>query len=134
MPTRLARFVIAALLACGFATTAQAQPATTITLACKGTEATGNSKPDPVSMGLIINLTAGTVQGFVDYPVTITDTHDTLIAFSGQQHEPNTFSRIDGTIDRVTGDAQAGVMLWGSSKLVYSTVYVLQCKPAERMF
>ena len=132
MPTMIRALL---LLACSVAVNAQAQPATTITLACKGTETTGDSKPDPVSMGVIVNLTAGTVRGFVDYPVTITESNNGMIAFSGQQKDSSSFSRTDGTIDRVTGDAQAGVMMWGAAgKLIYATNYTLQCKPAQRMF
>ena len=62
------------LLAWGFAATAQAQPAATLTLACKGTVTSSlDSKPEPLSMGIIINFTTRTVQGFglpgADYPV-----------------------------------------------------------------
>jgi hypothetical protein len=59
------------------ATTAQAQPATTLTLACKGTKTNIIDKDYPVSMGLIINLADRTIQGFLDpnnkdLPVKIT--------------------------------------------------------------
>jgi hypothetical protein len=52
---------------------------TTLTLACQGTTISGleNAKPEPVSMGLSVNFTSRTVQGFgapgvMDYPVKIT--------------------------------------------------------------
>jgi hypothetical protein len=42
---------------------AQAAEPATLTLACAGTATTGNAKPEPISMGIIVNFTAGTVQG-----------------------------------------------------------------------
>jgi hypothetical protein len=53
-------------LVCGFATAAQAQPATTLTLACKGTMTAPevDIKPDAISTGLIVNFAGRTVQGF----------------------------------------------------------------------
>jgi hypothetical protein len=83
--------------ACGFATAARAQPATTLTLACKGTmtEPRIDEKPEAISMGLIVNFADRTVQGFgrflapgLDIPVKITAANDTTIAFEG-----HTFSR-----------------------------------------
>ena len=57
--------------------TAQAAD-TTLTLACQGTATSGveDAKPEPVSMGIIVNFTKRTVQGFghpglIDYPVQI---------------------------------------------------------------
>jgi len=52
---------------------------TTLTLACQGTVTvgtTGDEKPEPVSMGIIVNFTKQTVHGFgypgmTDYPVNI---------------------------------------------------------------
>jgi hypothetical protein len=40
---------------------------TTLTLACQGTTTAGTEdKPEPVSMGIIVNFTKKTVHGFVD--------------------------------------------------------------------
>ena len=47
----------------GLSMTAQAAEPATLTLACAGTATTGNAKPEPISMGIIVNFTAGTVQG-----------------------------------------------------------------------
>jgi hypothetical protein len=49
-----------------------------LTLACQGTTTSGSEeKPQPISMGIIVNFTKRTVQGFghpgwIDYPVQIT--------------------------------------------------------------
>jgi hypothetical protein len=53
------------LLLSGFAAGAEAQPVT-LTLACNGTTTAGyaDAKPEPISMGVILNLTARTVQGY----------------------------------------------------------------------
>jgi hypothetical protein len=106
------------LLAWGLVASVQAQPAT-ITLACKGTttttdETTGDGKPQPISMGIIVNFTTRTIQGFdvsVD-PLTITAADDVKILFEGYQEfvfTPQVFDKIQiiGFINRVTGDAHA---------------------------
>ena len=84
------------LLAWSFVATAFAQPAT-LTLACKGT-ATGGWDPDtkhPISMGIVVNFTDHTVEGFgfpglINYPVRgrITAANDVTIAFGGQFPAP----------------------------------------------
>jgi hypothetical protein len=51
-------------LAFTFATAAQAQTPNTLTLGCRGTLRESDSKPELVSMGIIINFTTRTVQGF----------------------------------------------------------------------
>jgi hypothetical protein len=47
--------------------TAQAAD-TTLTLACQGTTTSGleDAKPEPISMGIIVNFTKKTVHGFGD--------------------------------------------------------------------
>lgn len=53
----------------GLSMTARAAEPATLTLACTGTATseTEDAKPEPVSMGIIVNFTAGTVNGFT-YP------------------------------------------------------------------
>jgi DNA-binding MurR/RpiR family transcriptional regulator len=67
---------IIALTAMVASPTAQAAD-TTLTLACQGTTISGmeDAKPEPISMGIIVNFTKRTVQGFA-YPVKITDVND----------------------------------------------------------
>jgi len=69
---------------------AQVQP-NILTLACKGTTTWASlpeAKPEPFSMGIILNFSARTVQGFgtpglMDYPVRITAANDVTVAFGG---------------------------------------------------
>ena len=63
-------------------------------------------------MGIIVNFSARTVQGFVspqgfEFPVMITAANDVMVAFSGQQQLPSSVHSIFGSIDRVTGDVEA---------------------------
>jgi hypothetical protein len=121
-----------------------AQPAdATLTLACQGTVTVGTEepKPEPVSMGIIVNFTNRTVQGFGnpnfrDYPVNITAWNDVTVAFSGSQDDRFSKARIIGSIDRVTGDAEATSMVTDAKtgKMIMSTSYALKCRPTQRMF
>jgi hypothetical protein len=124
--------------------TASAQP-TTLTLACKGTTTVTSmpeEKPEPISMGIIVNFTTKTVQGF-GYPglsdpiVKITAANDVMVVFSGQQEILSSVTRsIEGNIDRVTGDVRATSMSTNrkTDQIVSQTVYTLQCRPAQRIF
>ena len=130
------------LLLCGFATTAQARPMT-VTLACKGTTTAGyqDAKPEPISIGVMVNLTARTVQGFgflgfIDIPVRITAANDVTVAFEGSQQVLASESSIMGSLDRVTGAMEATSTLSDptTNHIISQTAYALQCKPAQRMF
>jgi hypothetical protein len=92
---------------------------TTLTLACQGTTTSGleDAKPEPVSMGIIVNFTNRTVQGFdqigffgelINYPVKITAWNDVTVVFKGSANFANSTDSIMGHINRVTGDV-AGV-------------------------
>jgi hypothetical protein len=126
-------------------TTARAAEPETLTLACQGTLTTAdtvtaeeNAKPQSISMGIIINFTTRTVQGFDSpdlslawgHPVKITGVNEVTIAFggSGGRHT------IMGSIDRMTGAVGATSMLYGNAEILSSTIYSLQCKPTQRMF
>src|SRR5262245_2969081 len=100
----------------GLSTAQGADP--TLTLACQGTATAGieDAKPEPVSMGVIVNFTKNTVQGFgdpgfIDYPVKITGINDVIVSFRCTQELGPTFSSITGSIDRVTGDLNATFMV-----------------------
>jgi len=118
--------------------TAQAAD-TTLTLACQGTTRLGNAAPEPIAMGIIVNFTNQTVQGFgapgvLDYPVKITASNDVTIAFLGTD-EKHDGSSIRGSIDRVTGDVEATSTVTDAK--TYNTLYLkyaLKCRPAQRMF
>jgi hypothetical protein len=103
---------------------------TTLTLACKGTVTQNDAKPEPLSIGVIVNFTARTVQGF-EYPVEITAMDDVVVTFAR-----STQPTIDGTIDRVTGDLQATFVMLSmkDNKVLLTNYYLLKCRPAQRMF
>jgi hypothetical protein len=122
--------------------TAQAAD-TTLTLACQGTTTCGtdDAKPEPVSMGIIVNFTNRTVQGFgypglMDYPVKITAWNDVTVSFGGSREDRSQRASIFGKIDRVTGDAEAisSVTDAKTGKFVTSLTYALKCRPTQRMF
>ena len=86
--TSLHRACIIALTAmvAGSSMTAQAAD-TTLTLACQGTTTAGTEdKPEPISMGIIVNFTKKTVHGFGDpifgeQLITITGITETAVYF-----------------------------------------------------
>jgi hypothetical protein len=130
------------LLAWSVVATAQAQQAT-LTLACKGTT-TDSWDPhtkQPISMGIIVNFTERTVQGFghpgglLDFPVMITGANDVTVTFSGH-HQVGSLDSISGSIDRVTGDVEATFKMSDpkAGTTISRTTYALQCKPTQRMF
>jgi hypothetical protein len=69
----------------------------TLTLACQGTATVPtigmeHPKPEPISMGVIVNFTNGTVQGFesipgfsrwFNFPVKITSMNEVAVRFHG---------------------------------------------------
>jgi hypothetical protein len=92
-------------------------------------------------MGIILNFSARTVQGFgtpglMDYPVRITAANDVTVAFGGSGEVGSSRASIMGSIDRVTGDLEATSMLVDpkTDKLISQTVFALQCRPAQRIF
>jgi len=61
-------------------------------------------------MGIIINFTDRTVQGFgfpFDNPLMITRANDVQVVFGGKEDRTLVRHSITGTIDRVTGDVEA---------------------------
>jgi hypothetical protein len=141
----LKSYLYAAVLT-GLSTMAQAAETGTLTLACKGTTVGGyeGAKPDPLSMGLIFNFTAGTVRGFdapggllAELPVKITGINEVTVAFGGNDTPLVGQQRsMSGTIDRVTGEVEATETLMDTKagKTFSSTSYSLKCRPAQRMF
>jgi hypothetical protein len=103
----------AAMLVVAGLSTAQAAD-TTLTLACQGTVRIDDwsyrragqpqdTKPEPYSMGMTVNLTAHTVQGFgSNYPYKITDINAGTIIF-GHFGETNGHRRPDRSRDRRPG-------------------------------
>ena len=92
-------------------------------------------------MGIIVNFTNRTVQGFgspglIDYPVKITAWNDVTVAFGGSHVFANQQLSIMGSIDRVTGDVEATNLSTDTKthQTVYSLQYTLKCRPTQRMF
>jgi hypothetical protein len=122
----------------------QAQQAGLTSLACKGTKTTSLFYPtekeekEPISMGIIVDLNAGTVQGFsFNYPVMIEHADDaknpgSLATLSSGQPHPTSL----GTIDRVTGEVEAWAEghILKTGTVLTATTYALQCKPTQRVF
>ena len=118
-----------------------------LTLACSGTvtntpPVTEDKKPSQVSMGLIVNLTARTIQGFNslllgDPPDEITEFNDATIMFLSKREDSEEMLRIFmGSIDRVTGDLKATATIASRNppQNRLTTTYSLNCRPAQRLF
>jgi hypothetical protein len=134
--SRLAiQFVLAGLSPCGVQA---AEPTGTVSLACEGTATDKThliepAKPEPVSMGLIINFTTNTVAGFERvFPslsadrVKIIGVDKTTFGFSGAD---GMGAAVFGTADRITGDVEATMERWNAetNKLQWATGYSLKC-------
>jgi hypothetical protein len=99
-----------------------------------------DAKPEATSMGIIVNFTNRTVQGFglpgvMDYPVKIT-ANEVTITFAGSDADEIAKASTMGSIDRVTGDVEASSRLTDpkTGKTLTWTSYSLKCRPAQRMF
>src|SRR5262249_4792603 len=125
--------------------TAQAAD-TTLTLACQGTApdismppgstdiTMPTGKPEPTSMGIIINFTARSVAG-LDFPIKITSSDEAMVFFEGSDDTERTFRNISGRIDRVTGDMKAVFIKMEKNTFIsLDVLYALKCRPAQRMF
>jgi hypothetical protein len=136
---RAAALVVVAGLA---STTADAVEQPKLTLACEGTY-TDKTMPDaklepmPISMYVIVDFTAGTVEGF-GFPgaTKIIHMNEVTITFSGSDPKiPNVTHRsLAGTVDRVTGVVEAFSALFVELKIQAWTDYWLKCRPTQRMF
>jgi hypothetical protein len=131
-------------LALSISTAVAAEPTGTMTLACEGTMADNvkpDAKPKPISMGIIVDFTARTVEfgHEVMLPVPITYISQTTVLFFGDNlSDPVLYRRLDGTIDRLTGTVEAKLFFrWRKCDTPCAEVtqnYVLKCKPTQRMF
>jgi hypothetical protein len=116
---------------------------TTLTLACEGTvtvyeyprtTTVENLKPEPYSTGMIVDLTARTVQTFgSEYPFKMTNINAATIVFSHSEKQ----MAVLGSMDRVTGDMEATITHWLDMQrrdISNEQHYALKCKPTQRMF
>jgi len=117
---------------------AQGAEPQTLTLACQGTvtEKVPEAPPEPISMGIIVNFTARTVQGISSgFPVKITGWDDVIVEFWGSEKLSGSLAITVGTIDRVTGDVEAKTTLTADNGKTWGrTICTLKCSPAQRMF
>jgi hypothetical protein len=137
------RLYIIALTAMVAGPTAQAADET-LTLACQGTTMAGteDAKPEPISMGIIVNFTKQTVHGFDDpffgeQLIKITGITETAVHFGARDTLFQTTTRsVMGAIDRVTGDVWVDATSSDAKtgKTITSTSYALKCRPTQRMF
>ena len=126
-----------ALAGLSIATLRAAEPTETLTLACRGERIWwGAPNTDPVkeqvSMGIIVNFTARTVNGLgSDWrdAIPIHTITDTAITFFAERQNDSVEGSIIVTIDRITGDVDAGINTSGSSGKV-SILYSLKCEPS----
>jgi hypothetical protein len=133
------------LLLVGLSIAHAAEPTGTMTLACEGKthEITQrrDDKTEPISMGIIVDFAARTVEGFgsdATFRIGIEGITETTINFSGSNvgdtRRDYTY-HVNGTIDRVTGAVQAVHSTTPKAAgQTWSTSYSLKCKPTQRMF
>jgi hypothetical protein len=154
-PAPMLRYVIALSAMVVGLSTAQAAEPTTLTLTCQGTmtfetpampppapRKMESEKPEAVSMGIIVDFTKNAVYGFGfpgyldDPPVNITYVDEVLINFHGSKSSEGMNTSIGGTVDRVTGRAQALHVRTDEKdgEVLYRRKYELQCRPVKRMF
>ena len=127
---------ILALTGQSIVTAQAAEPTETLTLSCRGEKIWwGAPNTDPVkeqvSIGIIVNFTARTVNGLgTDWrdAIPIHTISETAITFFAERQNDPVEASIIGTIDRISGDLDAGIKVPGSSGKV-SILYSLKCKP-----
>jgi hypothetical protein len=109
---------------------------TTLTLACKGTETreagSARKSSEVINIGIVVDFQKKTVIGLSDSLLTILGITETTISFFGV--EADWF--MHGTLDRVTGSLVAASTKSDptTEKEMFSLLYDLQCRPAQRMF
>jgi hypothetical protein len=129
-----------------------AEPSGTLTLACQGMMMTAKDptglltleplspldKPQPVSLGLLVDFTNKTVKGFPFFApeLKITEVNELYIAFEASWKVVDNTYRIAGKINRVTGDVEAYSVVYEHYSLgpAGEVRYSLKCKPTQRIF
>ena len=112
-------------------------------LVCQGTRTYKTYQPDqkgepnPISIGVIVNLTEGTVTGLDDEPpLKIQNVTGTAITF-GMNWSSNDGQTVKGTLgklDRLTGDMEVTRnFTQDAHKSTSVWSWSLKCKPAQRM-
>jgi hypothetical protein len=134
-----ASFVIAlnAIMAALSATVQAADE--TLTLACQGTVTETmmekEQKPEPISMGIVVNFSDRTVKGLGRDTAEIDNVTERSVDFSVGFMTPRSDPGWTvGSIDRVTGDLEATIRMFSSARRMVVRHYLLKCRPAQRMF
>jgi hypothetical protein len=117
-----------------------AEPAGTLTLACKGTETDkgdAGSSSEQINIGVIVDFQKKAVLGLSGgepVPAPITSISETTISFDIAVSAVGWV--MTGTLDRVTGALVASSLKSDPStrKTILSVSLDLQCKPTQRMF
>ena len=133
------------LVAWSCAANAQAPPSM-LKLTCDGTATDSldpGAKDGLALMGIIVNFTDSTVQGFgypygsFNHPVMINDCRRRGSRVLRRARGGSIITRkYHGSIDPVTGDVEATLSLIDqkTSKATRQITYTLQCKPTQRVF
>ena len=136
---RVSRVIAVAAIVAGLPMLAQAAEPATLTLTCKGTATIRadyplQSKPQPLSMGLIVNFTTRTIDGtgrqrpyVFDDQLQITEWNEVTVIFRGFSQFLS--KNINGSVDRMTGDV--GMLATSKTEAID---YSLKCTPIERKF
>ena len=115
---------------------AQAAAPETLTLTCKGTATIRADFPKPysLSMDLVVDFTARTVQGTArqrpyvfDDQLQITEWNEATVIFRGFSQFLG--KNVSGSMDRMTGDV--GMLATSKTEAID---YSLKCTPTQRMF
>jgi len=95
---------------------------TVLTLACNGTTTTtDDAVAKPVSMGIVIDLKAGKIDGFFRQFRAEISTNQTKWVFTSVVEESGD-ARLSGSVDRTTGDLKARILF-----RQWFTDYALKC-------
>jgi hypothetical protein len=90
-------------------------------------------------MGIIVNLTDRTVRGwdfpFDLQPLEIGYVNDVTVLFDAENEGFGPYkNRVNGSINRVTGDVEATWYYIDKKGIETHMTYALQCRPTQRMF
>ena len=95
---------------------------TVLTLACNGTTTTtDDAVAKPVSMGIVIDLKAGKIDGFFRQFRAEISTNQTKWVFTSVVEESGD-ARLSGSVDRTTGELKARILF-----RQWFTDYALKC-------
>ena len=130
------RIIASAAIIADLTIAAQAAAPETLTLTCKGTATIRADFPKPysLSMDLVVDFTARTVQGTArqrpyvfDDQLQITEWNEATVIFRGFSQFLG--KNVSGSMDRMTGDV--GMVATSTTQTID---YSLKCTPSQRMF